>query len=89
MNISELAYHVGIQRRFSLGFKKYQVVGHVNEQIGDTVRLVLRCADGSLVCIPDVGRKAVKVYPDFVRAEEAQRKLKEQPIDGGGRILPA
>lgn len=88
MNISELAYHVGIGRRFGLGFRKYQVVGHENEQVGDVVRWVLRCADGSLVCIPDVGRKRVKVYPDFVRAQDAQRKLKEQSSDGGGRILP-
>lgn len=84
MNINDLAYHVGIGRRFSLGFKKYHVVGHVNEQVGDTVRLVLRCADGSLVCIPDVGRKAVKVYPDFIRATEAQKSMKDQGANPDG-----
>ena len=89
MNISDLAYHVGIGRRFSLGYKKYQVIGHENEQVGDVVRLVLRCSDGSLVCVPDVGRKRVKVYSDYAKAVEAQRKLKEQQPDGSGRILPA
>lgn len=79
-NLNDLAYHVGVKHRFLPFYRKFKVVGHVNEQVGDVVRLVLRCADGSLVCVPDVGRKGVKVYPDFVRATEAQKRLKDQGV---------
>jgi hypothetical protein len=76
-NLEALVYHVGIKRRFLPIYKKYKVIGHVNEPIGDKVRLVLRGADGSLTCIPDVGKRQVKVYPDFVSAVEAQKRLKD------------
>lgn len=75
--MEDAAYTIGIKRRFGLFFKKYKVWGHENQQIGDKVRLSLRLDDGSVLAIPDIGKKFVKVYPDYSAAIETQRKLKE------------
>lgn len=75
-NLAALTYHVGIKRRFLPFYKKYRVGAHYNEQVIDKMRLILKVHDGSLVCVPDVGSRQIKVYPDFIAAEEAQRRLK-------------
>lgn len=71
------AYTIGIKRRFGIFFKKYKVWGHENQQLVDTVRLSLRLADGSVLAIPDIAKKWVKVYPDYIAAMEVQKKIKE------------
>ena len=90
MNLKELSYLVGVRSRFVPFYRRYRVVGHRNEQIGDKVRLVLRCVDGSMVCVPDVGKKLIKIYPEFDAAEQAQLRLKQSqgvpdgvPSEGG------
>ncbi len=71
------AYTIGIKRRFGLFFRKYKVWGHENQAVGNGVRLSLRLSDGSVLAVPDIDKKWVKVYPDYSAAIEAQRKMKE------------
>jgi hypothetical protein len=88
MGITAVSYRVGVKRKFLPFYKKYWVVGHVNETVGDKVRLVLRCNDGSLVCVPDVGSRQIKLYPERESALAMQKKLKappEEPTD----VLPS
>ncbi len=74
----ELCYTVGIKRRVMPGYRKFTVFGHRSEKIGDSYRLVLKCEDGSLVAVPALAKKEIKVYPDYDGAIENQAKLKDK-----------
>lgn len=57
-------YRVGVQRWSVLPFfKTYKVVNHEMEVGSGIVRLVLHCLDGTVVAIPGMDRKKVKLYP--------------------------
>jgi hypothetical protein len=71
------AYTIGIKGRFQIFFKKFKVWGHENQTVGNSVRLSLRLSDGSVLAVPEIEKKWVKVYPDYSAAIEAQRKIKE------------
>lgn len=60
-----MKYTVGVGRRFLPGFRRYKVTGHTTEPVGNIPRLVLTCADGSIVAIPGLDKRKVKVYPDY------------------------
>lgn len=78
MHKDEFCYRIGIRRRFLPFYKNYSVVGHRNEQVGSSVRIVLRCQDGSVLAIPDIAKKRVKVYPEYDLAVENQKKVTPQ-----------
>lgn len=79
MEINAYAYTIGIKYKFLPIYKNYKVVGHKNETVGDTVRLVMRCADGSYVTIPDIAKRQTKLYHDFIVAEKNLRELRSHP----------
>ncbi len=91
MQVLDLAYTVGVKRRFLPIFKTYKVVAHVVEAYADSWRLVLTGADGSVTILPGIHRKIYKIYPDLHAAERNQKRLREEKNgqkDTIGRVLP-
>jgi len=74
--ITAIAYTVGIRRKLGFFFRRYKVIGHQNESLGDSVRLILRLVDGSVLIIPEITKKSVIVYPDYTNAAENLRRIK-------------
>lgn len=58
-------YTVGIKRRFLPGYRRFKVEHHEHELVGASIRLVLQCADKSIVAIPHVADLGVKIFPDY------------------------
>jgi len=75
-------YTIGIQRHFSFGWKRYtSVVRHEIEAVGAGAHLVLTFADGTVQTVPNIGKRAMRVYPDYqqekARLEAYQRDVNE------------
>ena len=58
-----MTYEICIKRRWFFGWKRYEVIAHATEILGDTARLVMEFPDGSKLAIPRIDRKVVFVYP--------------------------
>lgn len=72
-------YTVGVQRGLLwLSYKKYKVIGHNTEMVGNFPRLILSCADGSYVIIPRLDKRRIKIYPDY-QIVIASAKIAAQP----------
>lgn len=61
-----MSYQIGIKRRAWFGFKTYYVTGHQTEVIGSTARLVLMLPNGAKLAIPNIHRRTLYVYPEYV-----------------------
>lgn len=68
-----MEYRIGVKRRFFFGFKNYLVVGHKTEILGDSARLILRFLDGTILTVPRIDMKAVKIYAEFQRIEQVKQ----------------
>lgn len=73
MQLSVIAYTVGIKRRFLPGFRKYTVTYHDTDE---HMRLHMQLTDGSQIVVPGLHRQALKVYPDYRNAEIQLSKLR-------------
>lgn len=69
-------YTYGVRRKFLPFYKKYKVISHANETIDQRTRLVLTAADESVIVIPDVSKKYLKLYPDFSEFKKMVDKIK-------------
>ena len=78
MDIVALSYTVGVKRRFLPFYKKYSVVGHTNESLAGSTRLVLNMRGGSVIVIPEIHKKYVQIYPDYLSASSYLKKVKEE-----------
>ncbi len=84
-----MVYHVGVQRWPLPLFKRYKVNGHQTELCGGSIpRLVLTCTDGSIVALPKLDRRRVKLYPDY-KAEDARVKALKAQIAALAQERPA
>lgn len=68
-----MEYRIGVKRRFFFGFKVYLVVGHRTEVLGSASRLILNFASGLVETVPGLDRRAVRIYPEFQRMQQAPR----------------
>lgn len=78
-------YTIGIKRKFLPGYRLFSVTHHDNETIDGRTRLILNCADKSVVVVPDIAGRGVKVFPDYHYAvtqkeqnEAARAALREE-----------
>lgn len=78
--MSRMLYTISVKKWW--GWKSYRVHRHVAETVGDTAWWVLDLVDGSVLTIPDIGRKQVLVHPDFAaeneRVQTERRTLEQQ-----------
>ncbi len=88
LSILDVAYTVGVKRRFLPGFKKFKVTGHDTEHFGDGARLLLYLMDGSILALPSVQRRVVKVYPDKRIADERVKSFRAQAMAPRERPRP-
>lgn len=72
----EFSYTIGIKRRFLPFYQKYKVLGHKTEMLGQSGRLVMTMVDGSTLTIPEIGKRFLRVYPDYDNAIANQKKFK-------------
>lgn len=72
----DLAYTIGIKRRFLPFYKRYSVYGHKTEVLAGNVRLVMKLDDGSTLTVPEIAKRQLKVYPDYDNAIANQEKWK-------------
>ena len=73
-------YTIGIKRRFLPFWKHYKVVSHKTEALAGSIcpRLLLTCLDGSVIVVPKIDHKYMKLFPDFVTATKNLEKLKSE-----------
>ncbi len=67
-----MEYRLSVRRPFSPFWRTYLIVGHKTEVFGSTGRLVLTFQDGTVIAVPGIHRKFVKVYPEFQRTQSKQ-----------------
>lgn len=81
MTFSDFSYTLAVSGRlFPFLYKKFKVVKHQNEQVGDSTRLVLTLPDGSVIVIPEISKRHMKVYADVHAAEARFKKFKEEQL---------
>lgn len=78
MELMPITYTIGVKRRWFWFYRRYRVVGHRNEELCGSCRLVLTLPSGSVIVIPEITKKFVKVFPDYISAERNLKKLKEE-----------
>ncbi len=71
-----MKYTIGIQF-LGLFFRKFQVIDHDLSDDGRSV--MLHGIDGSIVSVPGMDRKAMKLYPDYRIYLEQKRRLQPSP----------
>lgn len=82
--LADFSYTLSVSCRFlPLKWYKYKVVKHQNEQVGDSTRLVLTLPDGSVIVIPEITKRHMKVYADVHAAEARFKKFKEEQLSAG------
>ena len=64
-------YTVGIRPAFWPFYKKYAVVGHTTNAQGG---LILNCLGGSVIVVPEVTKKYLKIFPDKIVADDYIRR---------------
>lgn len=84
------SYTIGVRSRWPWFGRYKSVIGHKNETIDGQTRLVLRFKDNSILAIPQIGAKHVKIYPDYIEfmtpKAEPVKAVEEEISDGGTRI---
>lgn len=73
--MSRMTYTISVKRWY--GWQSFKVHSHVNEAVGATAWCVLNLTDGSVLTIPDIGSKQIRVHADFKKENErvaAERK---------------
>ena len=76
MSFIGVTYTVGVRHRFiPFGWRKFHVVGH-KELDGNRLRLVF--PDTSVIIIPEMQKKWLKVFSDYATAEANLEKLKQR-----------
>lgn len=79
---NKMSYTVGVSRFFGFGWKTFRgVCRHEIETLGSAAHLVLTFQDGSVLTVPDIGRRSMKVYPDLVaeqsRLDQYKREIEQ------------
>lgn len=81
MELMPISYTIGIKKRWLWPFyHRFTVIGHKNEELCGTVRLHLTLPSGSVIVIPEITKMHMKIFPDYINAQQNLAKLREQKL---------
>lgn len=72
ISLNKISYTIGVRRPLVPFYKKYKVVGHKELEDG---RLRLTLPDTSVIVIPGILKKFIKIFEDYALASAELQKL--------------